>query len=292
MQLNRVFFEKLIKNGFKKEDIRFIGVEDLLKKQVGNKSLSCFGKIHEINNGTLSHMLKGKRAIPLNILNIKDIKNKKCVVKNSNIPVLIPNKLTPNLAYLIGFLRDGTVVKESENEYCCAFYNSNVELLEKVSKIVEEIFGIKTKITKFGDNFGVRVRSLTLYLFFRLMFEIPNKQVFWNTPKLIAKSQDSIKKEYITGFFDAEGGCPHFERNIDTRRKNLYVKFVQKNKESLDFIKDYLDSKKIYTRSVYLEKNKYVLKISNKSIKKFSKFIKPLHPIRAKNLRKLSEFFS
>lgn len=293
MHLTQIFFEKLTKNGFNKEDIRFMDVEEVLKKQVDNKTLNEFSKLHKINSGTLSHMLKGKRSVPLSLLkDISKIKNNRCVIKNGNIPILIPEKLTPKLAYLVGFLRDGTVAKEAENEYCCAFYNSNTELLSKISEIINDLFGIKPKIRRFGDNFGVRVRSLTLYLFFRLVFEVTNKQVFWNTPMLIRNSQDDIKKAYVTGFFDAEGGCPHFERNIDTKRKNLYVKFVQKNKEPLEFIKEYLDAQGIYTRSVYLEKNKYVLKISNKSIKAFSNFIKPLHPVRAKNLCKLSELFS
>lgn len=293
MQLKQVFFKELIKNGFSEEDIRFLDVEEILRKQIGNKTLSEFSKLHKINSGTLSHMLKGKRAVPLSLLKELDaLKNRRCVIKNGNVPVLIPDELTPKLAYLIGFLRDGTVTKETENEYCCAFYNSNTALLKKVSRIINDIFGIKPKIRRFGDNFGIRIRSFTLYLFFKLVFEVANRQVLWNTPTLIKNAQDDIKRAYVTGFFDAEGGCPHFERNIDTKRKNLYAKFVQKNKESLEFIKEYLDSKGIQTRSVYLEKNKHVLKISNKSIKSFSKFIKPLHPVRAKNLYKLSKLFS
>jgi len=75
-------------------------------------------------------------------------------------------------------------------------------------------------------------------------------------------------------------------------RKNLYARFVQKNKESLEFIKEELKNNGINCGKVYWSDNKYNLKISNNSIISFSKFIESQHPRKAKRLSKLAKVFS
>ena len=209
-----------------------------------------------------------------------------------NVAIKIPVRLTKGLAYLIGVLRDGTVSQESKDEYAVAFYNTNIELLEKISEFLKNIFDLEVKIEKHWSNvYRVRVRSKTLYLFFKLIFDMKKKQFQWDTPEIIKNSSDVMKKYYITGFFDAEGGCPHLEKNIDTRRKNLYVKFVQKNRESLEFIKKHLGKLNIQTREIYWEDGKYVFKISNSSIPSFCEYIKPFHSLKYLRLRMLQKHF-
>lgn len=291
MYLQKTFLDKLAKQGFPKSDVRFLGVEMQLSKNIGQISISEFSKKHKINSGSISAMLKGKRAIPLTLL--KEIPvNFRCILKGSNTPIIIPNKLTENLAYLVGLLRDGTITKEKNGEYSCAFYSKNKKFLEKISPLIEKIFGINTKISKFGDCYGIRIRSKTLYLFFKTVFEFQSPQEKWNTPKIIENADTKNKRAYISGFFDAEGGVPHLEHTKNPKRKNMYVKFVQKNKESLEFIKNHLDSMNIKTGSVYWSENKYNLKISISSIKSFLSYIKSLHPEKANRLVMLTRLLS
>ena len=53
-----------------------------------------------------------------------------CIVKGSNIAIKIPKKINKDLAYIIGMLRDGTVVRESHNEYLFALYSKDKEFVK------------------------------------------------------------------------------------------------------------------------------------------------------------------
>lgn len=293
MNLFQLFLRKLEEEGLSKDDIRFLNAQEILRRKIQSTTINKFSKNFGYNHGTISHMLNGKRAIPLSLLKgDSNLTNLKLLIKNSNVAIIIPTRLTKELAYLVGFLRDGTVSEEKNNEYCCAFYNNNFELLKTVQHFVGQLFGLKPKISKFGDTYGVRIRSRTLFLFFKLIFEAPQKQATWNTPLLIKLANNKIKQWYVGGFFDAEGGVPHFEKNIKRNKKCLYVKFVQNNKEPLEFIKKYLESQGIKTRSVYRERTEWVLKVSNSSIPKFAKFVITFHPQKADRLTVVSKLLS
>ncbi len=286
MDLLNEFLQKLLTAGFSKNEIRFHGVEENLKEKIGKTSISKFSQEKGINAGTVSHMLNGKRPVPLELLSLNDVRDKFCSLKNCNNPVRIPAKMDTQLAYLVGVLRDGTVSNEKNGEYCVAFYSKEIEFLNCLSKPINDLFGISPRITKFGPVFGIRMRSQTLYFFFKLLFDMPQYQKDWNTPELIRNSGDDEKRAYISGFFDAEGGLPHVE-TCNIARKNLYAKFVQKNKESLEFISEHLRKNGIDTGKVYWNDEKHVVKISNKSIPRFSNYIQSLHPWKAKRLAEL-----
>ena len=293
MNLLELFLKKLEENGFSKDDVRFLETQEILRKRIQPMTISEFSKKNGYNPGTISHMLNGRRAIPLSLIGWRsELSDLKLLVKNGNVAVRIPTKLTPKLAYLVGLLRDGTISKEKDDEYCCAFWNKNLDLLEKARLFVDELFETNSKISKFGDAYGVRIRSKTLYLFFRLVFEVPHKQTGWDTPSLIKQADNETKQWYIGGFFDAEGGVPHLEKDIKRTKKCLYVKFAQNNLESLEFIKEYLDSIGIQTRSVYRERDKWILKISNASIPKFADFVVSFHPQSANRLAEVSKLLS
>jgi len=291
MRLLEIFLEGLVKQGFKKSEIRILGVEKELRCKLKNTSISDFSKRYRINSGTLSAMLRGKRAIPFSFVGIPSSEYR-LTLKNSKIPIKIPKNITKELAYLAGLLRDGTVTIEKNQEYSCAFYSKNIKFLEDIKPKIEKTFNVNTKIQRFGDCYGVRVRSKTLCLFFNIVFGFISNQEYWDTPSIIKKSDNTIKKHYITGFFDAEGGVPHLEHMKDPKRKNMYIKFVQKNKESLEFIKSHLNSIGIETGDVYWSVNKNNLKIKMSSIKSFSSYIKPLHPEKANRLVMLNRLLS
>lgn len=297
MNLVKIFLYKLEKQEqLKKRNMRLYNVETLLKKEIKKaSSLTQYCIKNNINKGTLQYMLKGKRAIYLDLININKINKEKVrfLLKDSNIAIKIPVDITPELAYLIGMLRDGSINLESSNEYCCAFYSKYKKSLIVVRDYVTKVFGIKSKIEKNKDNlYMVRIRSKTLYMFFKLVFEVKPKQKNWDTPKLIKKSTKIIKKFYVRGFWDAEGGCPHLKINRKLIKKNLEVKFSQKNKESLEFIRDYLNSIGIKTGNVYFNKDVYVLKITQSYIPKFKNKIGSFHPVKAKRLESLAKLFA
>lgn len=296
MNLFDLFIHKLKQAGYPTDSTRFFGAEDELKCRMSKIPIKDICRKYKINQGTFYYMKIGRRAIPYYILKDLsiDASNYMCIISGSNIQIKIPTELTEELAYLIGVLRDGTVVQENYgkySEYCCAFYSKYKEFLKIIKNTIDKNFDIKTKIKKHGTIWCIRVRSMTMYLFFKLLFEIPQKQEYWATPKLIKKSNEKIIQAYISGFYDAEGSCPHFEESIKLKRKNLYISFVQKNKESLEFIKKYLEKRNIETTNIHPNKDKWVLKIKTHSILSFIKFIKSRHPIKIRRLERMLLFF-
>jgi|SRR3989338_3401634 len=289
MDLLKTFLKKLATQD---EQLRLLDVEKLLKDRMKNLTLTEFAKKYSINSGTLSHMLKGDRAIPINMIDLTNYKSKIIgIAKNCTIPIEIPRKFNYELSYLIGLLRDGTVNKDKEGECCCNFYSKDKEFLEKVGKLIKNLFNIPIKISSFGDVYGIRIRSKTMYLFFKLLFDIPQRQVDWQTPRLIKRANQNIKQAYISGFWDAEGGCPHIEKKI-VKRKNIYVKFAQKNKESLEFIKNTLEKEGIKSGRIHWNESKWILKIRIKDIPLFSSYINPLHPKKQKRLEMLTKLLN
>ncbi len=291
MDMINTFLNGMVKEQVCEKNVRLLGIEKILKQSIQG-SISNFSKEKLLNHGSVSAMVNGRRAIPLTLVNIEKINfGKVRWIIDGSSPVKIPSKMEEKLAYLVGALRDGTVSEDCK-EYTVAFYSIDKTYLKKIRMMIDCVFNLKPKIRRFGDCLGLRIRSKVIYLFFRIVFEAESKQIYWNTPKIIKKSKNRFKRAYISGFFDAEGSVPRFERLKKIKKKNLYARFVQKNKESLEFIKEELEKNEINCGKVYWSDNKYNLKISNSSIKSFSEFIESQYPKKAKRLYKLAKIFS
>ncbi len=290
MDLSLEFLICLLKNGYSKRDIRItISLETA-------KTIKITSKISNelnINRGTLHSMKHAKRRTPLDIAEYFGIKyTGNLSLKNSNIEVKVPKFLNNNLAYLCGVLRDGTVAREGKNEYTVAFYSKSKEFVEKLAELVYNEFGIKQRIERMDEVWGIRIRSLVLYEFFRLMFEVPKYQKDWNTPKIIEKSSREVIRNYISGFWDAEGSCSHIEKMKSPKKKNLSINITQKNIESLEFIKSVLEKEGIETGKIYTNDRKSMFRISRKCIPKFCNYIVSRHKLKSKRLQVMSEIFS
>ncbi len=299
MDLFKNFINKLQRAGYSLRDVRFFGAEIELRCRLRKlESINKFCKENSINQGSFYHMLSGKRPLPLDIMNILKIeaRNYKCLVSGGNIPIKIPNNLTPELAYLVGVFRDGTIVTETSKngvEYTCALYSKHKEFVETLKKVVECLFEIKTEIKPHGNIWGLRIRSLTLYLFLRLCFDAKQRQKYWDTPNLIKNSCEKIKNAYIAGFWDAEGGCPHLETfGSNIGKKDFYISFFQKNKESLEFIKSCLEERGIECGNIYWNQRKWLFKIKRKYINRFIKFIQTRHIMKIKRLKLMQKLLS
>lgn len=92
------------------------------------------------------------------------------------------------------------------------------------------------------------------------------------------------KLDFVTGFFDAEGGIA---KNPEVR---FYLYFCQKNKKVLEDIKKYLsefkiESGKIHNPSKKVDPDYWRFYIKAKSYKDFAKIIKLKHPDKKEILR-------
>src|SRR3989338_6599142 len=124
-------------------------------------------------------------------------------------------QLTTDLSYLIGSLRDGSVSrfvdKFGKVHNSITFYSKSMGWLRIISQKFERVFGIKTKISFYNTKTlkvpYVRVYSKEISEMMRKEFQHPlGKQISWHTPIKIVQADKKIQKNYIAGFWDAEGG--------------------------------------------------------------------------------------
>jgi len=143
--------------------------------------------------------------------------------------VKIPKFLDGNLAYLLGAIRDGGIhYDRRSNAYKVHFEQNDYDYLaEEIQPRLELLFEIDTEITPRPDGvYQIQFASKPIYILLSKCFGMREIHQFWNTPFTIKKARLDIKKEYIKGFFDAEGTYEH-----------LYHSWFKKDEcEPLDFI--------------------------------------------------------
>lgn len=133
--------------------------------------------------------------------------------KLSRSDVRIPNYINPQLAYLAGALRDGSIslTKTSIGDKCyVAFCNSSYGWLKEVIvPTLNSLFEIDVgNPFKDRDKWQIRIRKHSVFRFLADVLEHPiGKQTGWRTPKIFLSAPQEIQKWYIRGFFDSEGGC-------------------------------------------------------------------------------------
>lgn len=170
---------------------------------------------------------------------------------------------TPQIskAYLLGLLHDATVRKTTyriatKNKYFAEIIQQGIENL-----------GRKAWIYKEGRN-----RNLWIIEFSKSLL---------NKTKIKSK-QDKL--EYLTGFFDAEGGI------AKSSKVRFYLYYCQKNKKILENLKRYLtefgiESGKIHNPSKKVDPNYWRFYIKAKSYKNFANLINLVHPEKLLILR-------
>ena len=117
--------------------------------------------------------------------------------------IIIPKKITKELAYLTGIFRDGGF---SDYKSEMVISQKDREWLLRVKEILGFLFGINPKITgpREKDNcYYIKYRSVALYAFFHVVLNY--KKFDWKTPKIIKNADTEMQKWYIRGFWEAEG---------------------------------------------------------------------------------------
>lgn len=244
------------------------------------------------------HYLSGKSAIPVDlVIKISETNPgilKECYLKSgifasrANKGHKLPKKVTPELTYLLGCLRDGHL---DNTRYGLSISQraDGKEWLILLSDIINKEFGIKPKIRKFGDCFELRVNSKPLVLYLNIIFGMTNNQENWNVPEII-KANESLWKYFVSGFFDAEGYCTKPETFRKTGKKK--ISFHQNNLDCLKFIKRVLERNNIKTSEIFLQKDRkcYALYVQSETgVKRFSITFNPIR--KADKLNELLKCF-
>lgn len=148
--------------------------------------------------------------------------------------IKIPKEFDKNLAYMLGALRDGSLINSNGKHWVRIYDKKYSDWLEKIAPIFENLLEIKFHIRyqkKFNEKY-LDISSKPLLHFLKILV---GKELHKDVPKLIKNAELTIQKSYISGFFDAEG---HVPSNIKKARR---ITFSQKDKSSLMFIKATLE---------------------------------------------------
>lgn len=129
-------------------------------------------------------------------------------------------QLTNELAYLLGALRDGSVLRYTEKNgkthYALSLYSKNTQWLKQLEKTFEVLFCKKPSFSepKNGTPY-LRIYSKEIVETFQREFQHPlTSQITWKTPDKILGASNVKQKYYVAGFWDAEGGQDKITKQI------------------------------------------------------------------------------
>lgn len=182
--------------------------------------------------------------------------------------------------YLLGALRDGNFDIRKGKNYSLRIYQKYNQWLYELSEIIFENYNVKPKIT--GNLLRLNNKKIVEEIIKDAEYKKPQK--FWNTPSMVEKGNNEEKWEYVSGFWDADGGLPKDPRRVTQK----YISFSQKSKETLEFIKNFLLTQGIRTTNLTYTGQIWQIRITRKEgIKKFFIFIKSRNKEKFERLKLL-----
>ncbi len=197
-------------------------IEDILENRKIN--IMTLSKEISIKNRSIYYWKSGKR--PINLKNLiylikqtnkneyflKTINKKKLIIGFGSQKNLctIPNKISGELAYLVGYLMgDGCLTKKWTIRICDEI-DTQINYIEKILK---SNFDLKGRKYSSEREVVYLIYSKCLWLFLHNIFDFPKgeKKGKLRIPNAIKNGNKIIKIEFIRGFLDADGGLPRIE---------------------------------------------------------------------------------
>lgn len=118
--------------------------------------------------------------------------------------IKIPKKLTSELAYFAGALRDGGLSTYKSELVISQLSKRWLE--KRIQPVLKKVFSVKCKISgprKKDNCYYIKFRSVALFALIKILLNWEKGK--WKTPKIILKAPLELQKEYIKGFWEAEG---------------------------------------------------------------------------------------
>ena len=287
------------------------GLENLLKESLeteGNYSIAQLSKELKVNPRNLYYWLEGKKPVPLDSLlvlmgrfeslNSDNIEASLRFVSFGSGPrkreCYLPFKLTPELAYLVGYaFGDGYLNSKDWTIGFCDEYDSQISLIKE---ILESQFKVKTVKKRFQNKTELHAYSKGLWLYLNKVFDFPagEKKGRLKVPNLINNSNAAIQKEFVKGFFDADGGVPRIEEydKIPTwMEKKPQISLSQASEGILLDLKDLMYNFKLNTEGPFHNRANKGYSITLTGVNKIRQchdFQLFRHPVKRERLGKLA----
>lgn len=135
------------------------------------------------------------------------------IIKGSNKTFIIPNKISSDLSYLTGaIICDGHIRKD---EYRIVFENVRKEIIEKFLEKMKDVFSVEEKYRIIKDKrktrkkrYRVEISGKPIVVLFNDVFDIARgkKCYIVRVPDIIKESNLEIKRAFMEGVFDTDGG--------------------------------------------------------------------------------------
>lgn len=192
-------------------------------------------------------------------------------------------KIDEESAYLLGALRDATIDLREKKNYEIKIAQKDIRWLKLLQQLFEKYFQKLGRITNHVNNTSIlRINDKTIVNEIAEISEMKVPQDNWETPLVIKNSPLPIQVAYLRGFFDAEGGLP---KNPQTS-KQKYLSLSQKNKESLEFLRNILIKMEFNPTNLTICGKVWEFRLTRKKdILKFIEEIGSWHPEKRERLK-------
>jgi len=196
--------------------------------------------------------------------------------------------ITEELLYFLGALRDGNIDIRKGKNYEIKIGQKCIGWLKVLKEIVNKIFHTNVSI----NNNLLRITRKEVVMKIKNISGMVSPQSKWNTPTILKKLDSVTLIPYIRGFWDAEGGLPKNPTST-LKAEERYISFHQKNRESLEFVRNHLINLKFSPTKITKCGKVFEFRICRKEeIKKFYELIGSYHPEKMKRLKKLASLSS
>lgn len=215
------------------ENVYLYGLSEIITQifnDIQNKhgiSIPILSKKLNLNIRSVYHWKCGNRPIPLDklLILLREIDFKSYLEKilinlkgisfgsgSRNKICYFPIIITPKLSYFVGYLMgDGCLTK---NDWTVTIFGEFEFQINKIEKILYELFFLNGKKINISREIMFPVYSKGLWIYLNKIFDFPSgkKKGKLIIPQIIKESSINIKKEFIRGFVDADGGIAKVEK--------------------------------------------------------------------------------
>lgn len=207
----------------------------------------------------------------------------------------LPLVITPDLLYITGYLfGDGCL---HSKKWTISFVDEYKEHIEKIDKIIKNIFEINTTTIPKQGKCEFEIYSKVLCIFFNKIFDMPigTKKGKLHTPKILDPLNNDYKLSFLSGLFDADAGTLRIEEYPSIPKwflKSPNIEFVQTDYEFVREIKNLCKNLDLCTSGPYFNKANGGHRLflnGRETLNKCQKINLFRHPIKQKRLSLICE---